>query len=276
MRSFLFLLMTVAFSITTHAQAKTDSKQMGLKGKVKSVKLLENYRYKEQGKFTNWGVLYNRQYNFDNTGRYTEFIENKADGSFYYKTVYTYLPKEKKAEISYVYNEGQKASRKIWSYNAKAQKTEEQEYTKDGVKSWRYTYAYDDKGNMTVMTGYRHDGTMSSKTTWTYDAKGNMLTYLVETPGYANSSRKYVYDNKGNMKEEIWYNGEDEVEFRFVRSYDAQGSVVEELKYRGMDDLRDKTTWQFVYDSKGNWTKRTQFTSDGVDFSIAERTISYY
>ncbi len=268
--------MATAFAITTQAQATTDAKQMGLKGKVKSIVFLENYRYKKEGVFTEWGILYNRQYGFDNTGRYTEFVENFANGSLNYKMKYTYNAKEKKAEILYFDKEGKPTSKKISVLDAKGQKTEEKEYTKDGEFRWRYTYAYDDKGNMTEIKGFKADGTLSIKTTTTYDSKGNKVSYLVETPGYANSSQKYSYDEKGNMKEEIWYDGQDQVTFRFVRSYDAQGNKTEELKYKGMDNLRDKITWQYVYDTKGNWTKRTQFTSDGVDFDIAERTISYY
>lgn len=126
------------------------------------------------------------------------------------------------------------------------------------------------------MTRYRGDGTMSSKTSYTYDAKGNEVSYLLETSGYSNSSRKLVYDDKGNKIEEINYDGKGEIMFRKVRAYDAHGSMTEEKTYEGQDNYLHKTTWTYDYDKTGNWIKRTQYSNEGVDFDIAERKIIYY
>lgn len=271
-----FILFVTCFAISATSQTNTDWKLNQLKGKVKSFTLLENYRYKKEGTFTEWGILNNKKYTFDNAGRYTEYVELTKTGSLYYKIKYTYQTKEKKATISYFDKDEKPTVKKLWSYNSKGQIIEMLDYTKDNKADWRYVYTYNTNGNRVMMESLRPDSTLYSKTTYRFDAKGNETGYLLETPGYANSSRKYSYDEKGNKTEEIWLDGKNEVVFRFVRLYDANGNVTEELKYKGPDKQVDKTTWKFEYDTKGNWIKRTQYTSDGVEFDIAERTITYY
>ena len=78
------------------------------------------------------------------------------------------------------------------------------------------------------------------------------------------------------MSEETWLDGDKRMTFRFVRSYDDKGNMIEESKYNESNIFRDKTTWKYEYDKNGNWTKRTQYTSDGVDFNVDERVIVYY
>jgi hypothetical protein len=259
----------------SHAQV-TDWKQLELKGKVKSLKAQETYRYKPAGKWTEWEKTYGRNYLFNNSGRKTEYHEFKADGTSGYKILYSYNLKEKKADVSYFGKDDKPTIKKTHILDAKGNMMEEIEYTREGTLDRRYAYTYDEKGNMTSMTGFKADGKMSSKTTWIYDSKGKLTDWTLETPGYATSYKKFVHDEKGNMKEEIWYNGNKEITFRFVRSYDAQGNKIEELKYKDGDKLLDMSKWRYEYDKTGNWTKRTQSTSDGADFHIEERTISYF
>lgn len=275
MKSIIFFVLSMSFAAVSGAQT-TDWKRLDLKGKVKSLKTQETYRYKPSGVWTEWAKTYGRTYLFNNTGYNTEFKEFIADGSMSYKIMYTYNLKEKKTELSYFDKDSKPTTKTVYILNDKGQKTEELLYTKEGKLNWRYTYAYDDKGNNINRTGYKTDGTLSSTYTWIYDSKGNPTDLKVETPGYATSSKKYAYDDKGNMKEEIWYNGQGGIDFRFIRAYDANGNKTEELKYKGQDKLLDKVTWRYEYDKPGNWTKRTQATSDGIDFHIEERTIIYY
>ncbi len=276
MKRLSFVLFAICFAISAMAQTNTDWKLNQLKGKVKSLVLLENYRYKKDGKFTEWGILYNKKYSFDNTGRYTEYVEFTNTGSLYYKIKYAYNKKENKTIVSHFDKEEKPTVKKLWSYNNKGQLTEILDYTKDNKADWRYVYTYNTNGNRIMMESYKPDSTLYSKTTYSFDAKGNETGYLLQTPGYANSAKKYSYDDKGNKTEEIWLDGKNEITFRFVRLYDAYGNVIEEQKYNGKDKQLDKATWKFEYDSKGNWIKRTQYNSDGIEFDIAERTITYY
>ena len=271
----LFILLAMIIAGPSGAQ-KTDVADMELKGKVKALKTKTTYRYKKNGVFTEWEKLHEHQYQFNNTGYKTEFKEYSGKDSLNYRITYMYVPKEKKAELSYFDKELKPTSKKTYNYNDKGYKIEDLEYSRTGELDRRYTYTYDDRGNMTEMTGYRKNGTVSSKINYVYDSKNKLVGLKVETPGYATSSREFVYDEKGNMTEEIMYDGDGEIEFRFVRTYNANGNKTQELKYKGEDQLLDSGKWRYDYDKMGNWTKRIQSTSDGNDFHIEERTIVYF
>ena len=275
MKRLLTALFLLSFVHNGISQSNPDWKANKLKDKVRSVSLLENYRYKREGKFTEWEILYNTKMSFDKSGRYTEYASMTPGGDLSYKTTYAYFAAEKRAVLTYHKKDENPFVTKHWRYNAQGLLSEIQEYNKDNTAGWRYVHTYDEKGNRVTLDSYKPEGTFYSKTSSTFDAKGNETGYLLQTTGYANSSRKYTYDDKGNKTEEIWMNGKNETDFRFVRAYDAYGSMTEESTYK-KDKLIGKVTWQYVYDKKGNWIRRTQYSNEGVDFDVAERTIVYY
>lgn len=277
MRLMLTIAATAMLCAIAAAQPKTDWKELQLKGKVKSVTAKQTYRYKKNGVFTNWERTYGRTTRFNSTGSRTEFSEFLGNDSLSYRITYSYKPQEKKIELSYFNKELKPTSKTIYQLNEKGYKTEELQYAPNGTLNNRYLYSFDNSGNMTTMTGYKPDGTLTSKTTWKFDARNYRTEYLVETPGYANSSKKFVHDDKGNLTEETWYDGKGAITFRFVREYDTNGNIIKEIKYKGSSDKPvDTVTWRYDYDKAGNWTKKTETTSDGTDFHIEERTILYY
>lgn len=271
--SFLFLMI----SSVCLAQNGADWKDMGLKGNVKSLKNQWTYRYKKDGvNFTPWEKQQATIYQFNNSGRYAEFQELKADGTLSYRIVYSYKPKEKKGEQSYFGKDNQPTIKKTMSYDDQGRITELAEYSNDGKKERWYLFTYDAYGNNTERSFYKADGTLGNKTTWMYDVNGNKIDYKLETPGYATSYEKYVVDSKGNRVEETWFDQHYKQTLRFVRVYDAHGNKIEESKYDKDNKFKSKTTWKYEYDKQGNWIKRTQFASDGADFSLDERTIVYH
>jgi hypothetical protein len=274
MKSILLLFSATLFVKAVTAQG-VDWKQLELKGKIKSMKTQETYRYKPNGVWTEWEKTYSRTYLFDNTGRTTTFEEMRTDGTAGYKIVYKNKPKDKKIELAFFDKDGNATSKKTHVLDDKGRLLEEISYNKEGAPDQRYVYTYDDKGNRLSMTGYKADGSVSSKTSWTYDNKGKPASNLVETPGYANSSQEYTYDDKGNRTSESWYDGKKQLTFRFAWTYDANGNRIEESKYRG-DKFLSKTSWKHEYDKAGNWIKKTQYSEDGIDFWVVERAIVYY
>jgi len=276
MKSSFILLLAIIVGTGVVAQSKTDWEQLSLKGKVKSLQTKQTHRYKKNGVFTPWENSYSHLTRFNTTGYRTEYNEFLANDSLNYKITYTHTPKERKTELRYFNKELKPTIRKTYLYDAKGNHIDQLEYTTDGQQDRRYTYTYDANGNMLTITGYKKDGAVSSTTTYQYDSKNRRTNYLLETPGYANSFRKFVYDDKGNMTEEFWYNGKGATDFRFVRSYDAQGNKIEETSYKGNGQLVGTTRYAYEYDKKGNWTKKTDFISDGTDFHTETRTITYY
>jgi hypothetical protein len=270
-------LTLVFFVVYSHCFAQNDWKLQGLKGKVKSVTTQETYRYKKNGvAFIPWEKTYSRSYQFDNTGRYTEFKEKKSDGTGGYTIKYTNKIKEKKIEQAYFDKDDKATITKIITLDDKGRTSDLLEFTKENKPDRSYFYTYDDKGNNSTLTSKRADGTVSSTYTYTYDDKKQKTDQRLETPGYANSYISWRYDSKGNQTDEAWYNGKKEMTFRFERVYDDKGNKIEESKYKNGDAFLDKVTWKYEYDKKGNWIKRTQYTKTGEDFQIDERVIVYY
>ena len=273
--------MKIVFSVIIgllfqYSHAQHNWRDLGLKGKVKSLKTQETYRYKKNGvDFTPWEKTYARNYLFDNTGRYTEFEEINADGTGGYRIRYNNKVKEKKVEESYFNKDDKPTITKINTLDEKGRMIGQREFTAAGQPDRYYVYTYDLKGNMITMTGKKPDGTIISTYNWTYDDKNQKTGLKLETPGYANSYQDYRYDARGNQVEERWYDGKKELSFRFERVYDDKGNKIEESKYKGMV-FRDKITWKYEYDKQGNWTKRTQFTAEGEDFQVVERVITYF
>lgn len=270
----LFSVILCSFLLPSYAQ--NNWKDLELKGKVKSVKYEETYRYKKNGvAFTPWEKTYTRTYTFDNTGRYLEFEERKADGTSGYRIKYNNKLREKLIEQNYFDKDDKATISKHVLLDEKGRVQELKEMTNAGQHDRSYIYSYDERGNLLTMTGKKADGTITSKYNWVYDDKNQKTELKLETPGYANSYQSYRYDSKGNQVEEILYDGKKEITFRFERVYDDKGNKVEESKFKGAV-FRDKVTWKYEYDKKGNWTKKTQYTADGEDFQVQERVIVYY
>lgn len=271
------ILTSLFISIFFLSSAQNNWKELGLKGKVKSLQTQETYRYKKNGKdFTPWEKTYSKSYLFDKTGRYTEFEEKSSNGSSTYKVKYTNNLKEKKITQAFFDKENNPTITKTVSLDDKGRSIELVEYTKEGKLDRSYVYSYDDKGNNNTLTGKKADGQISSKYTWNFDDKNQKTDQKLETPGYANSYISWRYDTKGNQTDEAWYDGKKQMTFRFERVYDDKGNKIEESKYKNGDAFLDKVAWKYEYDKQGNWIKRTQYTNAGEDFQIEERTIVYY
>lgn len=274
------VLMVIVFSAVTSlimAQPPTDWKRNGLKGKVKSLTQRSEHRYKKDGVFTPWEKSFSKVTRFNAEGMNTRYDELLANDSLSYRITYTYNKRDNKADVAYFDRKLNPTIKKVFVYDAKGYKTEENEYTKEGQPDRRYLYTYDAKGNILTITGYNKDNKLTSKTTWKYDDRNYKTDYLEETPGYAPSSRKFVCNDKGNVTEETWLNGKNEINFRYLRTYDKYDNMIQEMKYKGRQDkLADLIHWTYTYDAKGNWIKQVQSTSDGQEFHIEERVIVYY
>ena len=64
-----------------------------------------------------------------------------------------------------------------------------------------------------------------------------------------------------------------------VYKYDDNRNQIEDSWYNSDGSLRDKRTFKYEYDSKGNWTKCVSFLTQSEiikPYQIAERKIEYY
>lgn len=238
------LLDTMVNKVDTIIKRKQDPTGMNLNGKVKSVRISSHSVAEVPGVAPDPNsagsgtieILLNPQGNKSVENNYS------SDGSLVYI-------------ISYKYDE-------------KGYLTEKHEQNSDGTVASKSTYQFDDSGHLKVMNRYNFGGALTSKTSYKYDNKGNMIEQNTFKPdGSLSSWSTRKYDDRGNEVERIWYRADGSILSKpAIWKYNDQGDIIE-----GSGGY----TYQFEYDEKGNWIKRTAL-KNGKPEVITDRVILYY
>ena len=247
----------------TTLKKRNDLTDMGLKGKVKTLK--------ETFKALDYGVAI-----------------NKGD-SFFYSS--TFNEKGNMIEQDHYNSYGRLDSKDIYKYDEKGNKigfVEEGGYDNLRVIA---SYKYDEKGNMIKVDIDDLIRKINKIVDYKYDQKGNKVEeHRVDLAGFAynynlpdrnliNEKVTYEYDEKGNVIEEDIEDLESET-IKITYKYDKRGTVIEVKHYFPGGPLDFITTYKYEFNKKGNWIKRTEFvTKDGktvVPQMITEREIEYY
>ena len=172
-------------------------------------------------------------------------------------------------------------------------------------------YKYDRNGNLIEKADYKSDGSLKNssvpKCIYKYNESGNQIEYAgYDFINFLKEKQIYKYDRNGNLIEIAFYDAKGNLTHQITCKYDGNGNAI---YYREDDyqsgthlsstatydvynnpkkgvlylkgDLHMKYHYEYVYDSKGNFTKITQFrkrknTASPIPFYITEREIEYY
>jgi hypothetical protein len=176
----------------------------------------------------------------------------------------------------------------VISYDTLGQITETDEYT------------YDKHGNYIV---HKHTGRSYKETnTFVYDGSNRLISVKnVTTDGdYKNAEIKYFRDTVEETWKGSWGNGHVQTvlnkkkqivmyksvgtetgygqSFVYTYTYDSAGNQTE-IKQTESDVIQQfpySERFEYEYDKKGNWIKRTTTTLDGKPMESIERKIDYY
>ena len=93
-----------------------------------------------------------------------------------------------------------------------------------------------------------------------------------------------VYKYSGNQLETLFYSRDGSLNRRLVATVDDKGNKIEETEFQTPDGpVKNKYSYAYEFDAKGNWTKRVVskwVTKDGKSSFVAEhilyRTLTYY
>jgi hypothetical protein len=129
----------------------------------------------------------------------------------------------------------------------------------------------------------KYDPRYSYKFRYRYDDKGR----LIEKDWYDSSGRlwmRYVYKFEGDKRDELVYSEDGSLNQRYVSTLDGKGDEVEEIDYDVKDgSVRERYSYGYEFDKKGNWIKRTTskwVTKEGKSSFepsyVTYRTITYY
>ncbi len=227
---------------------KSDAGDEGLKGKVKTV-FTESEdlsgTWSVQGRKPSSMEYYNEQGNLTKRESY-DYKGNLDD-----ITVYGYLDGERVSLIGSIGHEYNPPPMMVASAPGAAKPKYDPRY------SYKFKFKYDGGGRLLEKAWY-----MSSGEPWL----------------------RYVYNYKGNQKEELVYSADGSLNQKYLYTLDDKGNEVEEVIYETKDNsVRSKYSYSYEFDAKGNWTKRVSSkwgTKDGKEgyqpSSVYYRTLTYY
>jgi hypothetical protein len=242
-------ILLVSFNVLAQNK-KTDRETDGLKGSVKSV-LTEIANLKKiSGKLVESDRRHKEAINYDSNGnRLTWKTYDYLSGALFDSVTYTHVDGDKVSIYEEV-NNPNKITQITTVPDDKPTKSS------DPYLSYKFKYKYDSNGNVSEEAWYQ------SGSLWL----------------------RYVYNYKGNQKEELVYSADGSLNQKYVYTLDDKGNEIEMLSYdTEKNKLEGKETYKYLeFDAKGNWTKR--ITSEGDEESkfvvkpreVLYRTLTYF
>ncbi|MEK6283867.1 MAG: hypothetical protein AABN95_26235 [Acidobacteriota bacterium] len=226
----------------------SDAQDEGLRGRVKTV-------FTESQDLSGAWTVQTRKPNsmayYNERGNLTKKESYDYQGNLSDITVYGYLDGARVSDWESIRQEYNPPPMMIRSPAVEAAPKYDSRY------SHKFTFKSDDKKRLTEKTSLGNDGKL-----WL----------------------RYVYNYSGNQREELVYSANGSLNQRYLSLLDDQGNEVEETIFETRDgSIRSKQQYAYVFDSHGNWTKRTTskwVTKDGRSSHepqhVYYRTIIYY
>ncbi len=238
-------------------KVKSDLSKLSLKGKVKSVLLLQTFIIENNDKENN---------------------DKIKSGSILY---------DEKGNIigSEVYNDGKLSAKYVRKYNNQGKLIDETSYDAFGNIIENTTHTYDEKGNAVEFN--QKSRTFEYNTSSRYDNKGNLIQQIVSSSTFKQPVTKtftYRFDSKGRKIEEVnsqnpqrpiiyTYEKKGNVikkEIDHMFKYDVNGNTLEETEIDSEGNIRSKIICK--YDSEGNNIEKITTTNYGED-NITENKV---
>ena len=136
-------------------------------------------------------------------------------------------------------------------------------------------YNYDSAGRLSTIVKFRF-GALSSTETFTYpEARHTKITRVFE-PNHDSAIEIDEYDESGNITKATFEESADTTT-EFYK-YDDKGNPTDFVATRG-NKVLVKETYQYEFDSSGNWTKKKVTTSLSSQLPLKttiRRRIVYY
>lgn len=266
-----------------------------LKGKVKSTIELnyKAYASSEKDQVTN-------RYVYDSAGNCIEKALILAGGRFGERYTFRYDKDGYNIEMKSFYENGRLRFKVVYKYDELGNKIESHTYDTLNRVTYASLYTYDQQGNP---LSRQYTGVREYKETYTYvydKAKRPLYVKMVSTGGnweqkeysyygdtlvdeswkgfFGNGHVQTVYNSKKQMVTYRSPGDNTSLSFDNTYKYDAAGNKIMIMQTQDKKVLESPYSSQFeyVYDDKGNWIKKTTISLDGKPMSAIEREIEYY
>lgn len=168
-----------------------------------------------------------------NAGDYSNYYKYDSDGEL--SEIY-YYSSNAMVEKRVIENIGK--TRTISIYNGANQLT------------GKITKTFDDNGNLIEETEYTSADNVKKDYKYEYDGKGNVLEEEQQLYGKLNLTKKFSYDNSGNLVKIVHEKSDGKTFTNNIYKYDSWGLLVEEQWY---NESKDKySTKKYKYSNTGN------------------------
>jgi len=292
--SFLFLV------ISTVSFAQSDWKKLELKGKVKSVEIIDYGAVEKFGEVTKKNIVHGEQYVFNENGLVIQQKNYGKLGQPISQQRYLYDDFSNQIEQNISDKDGKLQRRIVSVFNQFNHKTFETVYGSDGSLISRSVFSYeknvqpikiitfDGRGNETILQEYSFDRKKLTKMIKTtnpksktiekalkYDVHDNLIETLVfDVEGKLATKVAYVFDDKNNLIESYYYEKDDLLVSRKL-SYNHLDFLVEVKIAYPKKEKSDTLTYTYDFDEQANWVKMTEHVNS-IPIKLKERKIIYY
>jgi hypothetical protein len=248
-----------------------DCKEMGLKGKVKSISETQ-YKLNAINPGVNEVLL--TKFSFNRNCRKTEEVITDVEGEIKDKHIIVY---DKSGNISSENTEtptvkGYFTTKYRYDANRRLSK---KEISSGGKILTTYIYSYDENGNVgkteiRKKPGYDiHDEDFEYK----YDGK-NRLTEEIHHDGAKYNRIVYQYNDKDLIIRRVEYNERGGITYETDYTYDELDNLSTEISaYRGNTTFN--YSYLYEYDEQGNWINKRSLLDDKT-YMLQIRIITYY
>lgn len=165
-------------------------------------------------------------------------------------------------------------SKNVYEYDERGNLTKHDVETPDGNIFMSRINVYNEQNQLVERTDCIA-GMCQDKTTYKYTPEGKLSEESKFTKDELTSKTVYTYDAKGNVVEKQVFDKDNALKQRVVSAFDKNDNEVE-VKYFDKDGNVTKTeTYEFVYDKKNNWTKKTM-SVNGQRVTIFTQKLKYF
>jgi hypothetical protein len=250
------LFCSIAFSIVTTGQVKSDKEHNGILGNVHQIKTEVAKVNLVAGNPTEGKRELKRTDTYDKKGNLTERVNVVVTAG---------LP-----NVSVL--GGKATTRQVFVHDKNGARVE-------------FDYPVTDRSNIRFPgAGARNDGSLQINWFLKFDPNGNRIfEEVVLIQGTHLYKNIYSYDGNGRKTEMFHHVRDESRSVRSVYSYDDKGSVSEEASYKSDGSLKEKLRYSYEYDEAKNWVKRASWrvvSKDGQEFlepiEVSYRTITYF
>lgn len=187
-----------------------------------------------------------------------DLTRNNIKGNVIIINEHTYSAKKVKKKIE----EDKLLNSFINLYDSKGFKTEDIKLNSEGKLDKRYAYFYNENNSRKATHIYTIGSYLEYKIVYLYDEAGN----LIQDVSYDNNNNKlktfkYSYDGAGYLIEDISFDKDENLQKKFNYTNNNLGQKIKTQIYNSKGELERTIT--FEYDKNSNLIEEKNFSNDG-------------